>query len=103
MWASVLGMCLDFGDAVRAYFHAKARRRVYMDLSRDFEEGKCGLLKKATYGTRDSAQNLEMECTEMMVDSGFRHFLHSVRHGGLSFSIYFQNILQTQYRWELSC
>ena len=41
---------------VRAYFHARARRKVYMELSKeDFEEGKCGLLKKAMYGTRDAA------------------------------------------------
>ncbi len=41
---------------VRAYFHAEAKGRVYVELSRkDFEEGKCGLLKKAMYGTRDAA------------------------------------------------
>jgi hypothetical protein len=43
----------------------------------DFEEGKCGLLKKAMCGTRDAAQNLEMEGTEMMVDVGFQQGLHS--------------------------
>ena len=32
LWASIPGMCLDFGDVVRAYFHAKARRRVYVEL-----------------------------------------------------------------------
>ena len=46
LWASVPGLCLDFGDVVRAYFHAKARRKVCVELSKeDFEEGKCGLLK----------------------------------------------------------
>ena len=41
LWASVPGMRLDFGDVARAYFHAKARRKVYVELSKeDFEEGK---------------------------------------------------------------
>ena len=49
-------MSLDFGDVVRAYFHAKARRKVFVDLPKeDYEEGKCGLLKKSMYGTRDAA------------------------------------------------
>ena len=46
---------------------------MYVELSKeDLEEGKCGLLKKAMYGARDAAQNLELEYTEMMVDAGFR-------------------------------
>ncbi len=28
LWASVPGMCLDFGDVVRSYFHAMAKSRV---------------------------------------------------------------------------
>ncbi len=48
-------MCLDFGDVVRIYFHAKVRRTVYVELSNgDFEEGQRGLLEKASYGTRDA-------------------------------------------------
>ena len=43
----------------------------------DLEEGKCGLLKKAMYGTRNAAQNLEMECTEMKAGAGFRHGSYS--------------------------
>ncbi len=70
LWASIPGMRLDFGDVARAYFHAKAKRKVYVDLSApEFEEGKRGLLKKATCGTRAAAQNWEMEYTEMMVDA----------------------------------
>ncbi len=47
-YCCVPGLCLDFGDVVRAYFHAKASRKVYVALSKeDFEEGKCGLLRKA--------------------------------------------------------
>ena len=48
LWASIRGMCLDFGDVVRAYFHAKAIRRVYVELPKeDFEDGKCGVLKQS--------------------------------------------------------
>ncbi len=78
LWAIMPGMCLDFGDVVRAYFHAKARREVYVDMSmEDFEEGKCGLLKQAMCWTRYAAQNWEMEYTEMMVDAGFRQGSYS--------------------------
>ncbi len=42
-------MHVDLGDVPRANFHARARRRVYAELSNeDFEEGKCVLLEKAT-------------------------------------------------------
>merc|ERR1712015_131224 len=52
------GMKLDFIDVRRAYFHAKARRELYVALpAEDREEGKCGKLLKAMYGTRDAAQN----------------------------------------------
>ena len=45
---------------------------MYVDLSKeDYEEGKCGLLRKAMYGTRDAAQNWELEYTEMMQEAGF--------------------------------
>ncbi len=48
--ASVPGMCLDFGGVGRAYFHTRARIIACKELSKeDFEEGKRGLLKKATY------------------------------------------------------
>ena len=79
LFASMPGMILDFGDVVRAYFHAKARRRVFVDLPKeDHEEGKCGLLKKSMYGTRDAAQNWELEYTEMMTEAGFKQGSHSV-------------------------
>jgi hypothetical protein len=71
-------MRLEFGNVARAYFHAKAMREAYSDLSTEkFEEGKCGLLQKAMWGTRDAAQNWEMEYTEMTVDAGFRQGAHS--------------------------
>ncbi len=38
-WASVPGMSLDFVDVPRAYFHALARSKFYVELSRaDHEE-----------------------------------------------------------------
>ncbi len=78
LWASVPGLCLDFGDVVRACFHARARRRVYVELSKeDFEEGKCGLLRKTVYSTRDAAQNWELGYTDMMLEAGFRQGSHS--------------------------
>ena len=40
------------GDFKRAFLHAPARRRVYVDLP----GGGIGLLRKAMYGCRDSAQ-----------------------------------------------
>ena len=58
LWASMEDMCLDFIGVVRAYFHAKARRETCVDLPReDHEEGMCGKLGKAMYGTRGTAQN----------------------------------------------
>ena len=38
LWASVPGLCLDFGDIVQAYFRAKVRRMAHVDLpAEDFE------------------------------------------------------------------
>ena len=46
--------------------------RVYVELPKeDFEDGKCGVLKKTMYGTRDAAQSWEMEYIEMMINTGF--------------------------------
>ena len=51
---------LLFVDVKRAYFYAKARRDVYVKLpAEDWEEGMCGKLNKAMYGTRDAASNWE--------------------------------------------
>ncbi len=55
------GFRLELGDVVRAYFHAKARRKPYLDLpSEGLEEGTRGRPRKAMHGTRDAAQNWEM-------------------------------------------
>ena len=52
------GMCIDFIDIRRAYFHAEALREVYIALPpEDASDGMCGKLNKSLYGTRDAAQN----------------------------------------------
>ncbi len=64
---------LDFIDVRIAYFHAEARRRVYVHLPKeDAEEGKCGRRKKAMYGTRDAAQSWEYEYTKCMTSIGLK-------------------------------
>jgi hypothetical protein len=46
---------------------------VYVDLPpEDHEEGMCGKLVKAMYGTRDAAQNWELEYTEMLTEAKFK-------------------------------
>ena len=67
-------MKIDFIDIRRAYFYAKARRDVYVKLPpEDQEEGMCGKLNKAMYGTRDAAQNWEEEYCEALINMGFSH------------------------------
>ena len=56
----------------RAYFHAPARRLVYVKLPPEEEqEGTCGKLLKALYGTRDAAQNWEHAYIDFMTEAGF--------------------------------
>ena len=63
---------LRFIDIKRAYFHAKCIRDVYVDLpARDYQEGMCGKLNMAMYGTRDAPQNWEFEYAEFMEGNGF--------------------------------
>ena len=67
------GMKIDFIDVRRAYFHADARRKVYVKLPpEDDEPGMCGMLLKSMYGTRDAAQNWEFEYTSFMEGAGFK-------------------------------
>ena len=66
------GMKLDFIDVRRAYFHATARRELYVRLpEEDGEPGMCGLLHKAMYGTRDAAQNWEYAYVDFMEGRDF--------------------------------
>ena len=51
------GMNMAFIDIRRAFFHADARRTVFVELPReDAEPGMCGQLLKSMYGTPDAAQ-----------------------------------------------
>ncbi len=64
---------LCFIDIKRAYFHARCIKDVYVDLpSQDHQEGMCGKLEKAMYGTRDAAQNWEKECESVFNNIGFK-------------------------------
>ena len=55
------GERLMVADVKRAYFHAKAKRLTYVKLPPEDigpgEEGMCGRLNYAMYGTRDAAAN----------------------------------------------
>ena len=58
-------------DVSRAFFHAKARREIYVQLADEDElpgdENKCGRLNYSMYGTRDAAQNWANEYADMLV------------------------------------
>ena len=72
------GMKIDFIDIRRAYFHAKARRQVFVSLPpEDDKEGMCGELWKSLYGTRDASQNWEEEYGSTMMNLGFTKGLAS--------------------------
>ena len=54
----------------------RARRQVFVQLPQEeYEEGMCGELVKAMYGTRDAAQNWEHEYCDFMHSMGFRRVL----------------------------
>ena len=49
-----------------------ALRLVFVQIpEEDYEEGMCGRLNKAMYGTRDAAQNWEAAYAEFMESIGF--------------------------------
>ena len=63
---------IDVIDVRRAYFHADAVRPVYVKLPpEDFEQGKCGKLRRAMYGTRDAALNWEKAYMKFLEEAGF--------------------------------
>ena len=67
------GMKIDFIDVRRTYFHAKAKRRVFVNLpAEDSKEGYGGEICKSMYGTRDAAQNWEAEYIEFLEGTGFK-------------------------------
>ena len=62
-------------DVSRAFFHAKAKRDVYVQIAAEDQqlgdERRCGKLNYSMYGTRDAAQNWASEYAEMLVAIGF--------------------------------
>eukprot|EP00969_Alexandrium_andersonii_P119798 5296583-Alexandrium_andersonii.AAC.1 len=66
-------MKLEFIDIKRAFFHAVARREVYVELPpEDAEAGMRGRLLKSMYGTRDAAQNWETCYRNLHLGVGFQ-------------------------------
>ena len=69
------GEVLMVNEVSRAFFHAKARREVYVQFADEDkhpgDEQKCGKLNFSMYGTRDAAQNWANEYATMLVDIGF--------------------------------
>ena len=68
-------------DISRAFFHAPAKRRVYVQLpeedKNDGEEEMCGRLNYSMYGTRDAAQNWFDAYSQQLVSIGFKKGLAS--------------------------
>ena len=61
-----------------AYFQAKAKRDVYVNLpDEDWEDGMCGKLIKSMYGTRDAAHNWEEEYSGFMENIRFKRGIGS--------------------------
>ena len=84
-------------DVRRAYFYARARRRVYIELPEGDGGGpgsrQCGLLRKSLYGTRDAAQNWECELGGFLEEIGLRRgqastCLYSEEARGISASVH---------------
>ena len=73
--ASRKGRVMVTVDVRRAYFYAKARRKIYVELP-DEDKGPgdvdmCGMLNVSLYGTRDAAQNWEEELGGFLLSLGF--------------------------------
>ena len=64
-----------YNDVKRAYFHAPAKRPVYIKIpDEDFEPGdedKVGMLNLSLYGTRDAAMNWAAKYTDVLRKIGF--------------------------------
>ena len=71
-------MKLEFIDIKRAFFHAEARRKLYVELpEEDMVPGKCGKLNKSMYGTRVASQNWEEHYSNVHLGIGFKQGLAS--------------------------
>ena len=97
-------------DVRRAYFYAKARRKVYVELpEEDWEPGdedRCGLLRVSLYGTRDAAQNWDEEIGGYFVNMGFVRgkgstCMYNFKSKGLKAAIHGDDITVTGRRAEV--
>ena len=99
-------------DIKRAYFYAKARRPVFIEIPvedrEEGEEGMVGQLQLSLYGTRDAAQNWAAEYTSLLEELGFRagkaspcNFVHDKR--GLALTVHGDDFTiigdETQLLW----
>ena len=82
------GWVVTLVDVRRAYFHAPARRRVFVELPpEDFQGGDghmCGLLQYRLYGVRDAAQDWEEELastlSDVTIEAEQRHVREILKH-----------------------
>ena len=69
------GETIMINDASRAFFHAKAKRDVYVALPEEDrlpgEEGMCAKLNFSLHGTMDAAINWHDEYSQQLVSNGF--------------------------------
>ena len=66
-------LTLKLTDISRAHFYGKAERRIFVTLPEgDEEHGKCGLLKRTMYGTRDASAVWQRSYTTLLRKHGFQ-------------------------------
>ena len=69
------GEVVMVNDVSRAFFHAKVKRDVYVELPQEDQqpgdEGMCAKMEYSLYGTRDAAVNWHDECSQQLVSNGF--------------------------------
>ena len=69
-------------DVARAFFEAKATRKICVELPKEDLKSEDGdlvaLLEKSLYGTRDAALNFQKEVKHLMMSIGFRNGQYSV-------------------------
>ena len=70
---------LMINDVSRAFFCAPARRQVFVELPKEDKDhgDMVGGLNYSMYGTRDAAQNWGEECSDTMIQAGFKRGLAS--------------------------
>ena len=73
-----LPLKMAFFDIKRAHFYGVARRTVVIELPAErAEEGKCGVLLRTMYGTRDASQAWQAHYGEVLTTHGFQQGIAS--------------------------